>query len=120
MPFDLSEVIEDSDLGEDFTIQRNPGFFGQGGWSATTPEIIQAFGPVTVATEEDIAMIPEADRVTEMRMFFSSCPMYVTNAAKNITSDILIWCNEQYRILRVARYGNHGYWCAIAARMAGN
>lgn len=121
---DLSEVVEDPDLAEPFTIIRTSGQFGAGGWLADTPQNITAFGVVSVATPKEIADLPvEADKIKEVRAFWSTTPMFVTNAvgvAAGATSDVLVWQGVQYRVLALPDYSNRGYYKALAIRMAGN
>jgi hypothetical protein len=118
--FELQEVTDDPDLAEPFTISRQTGVFAEGGWQ-TTPQDIQVFGVVTVATQKELQMIPEGDRVSGARMFFCSQAMYVTNEENGITSDILIWNTHKYRVAAVGQFQNRGgFYYAIAQRMAGN
>lgn len=121
MAFELQDVVNDPDLAEPFTVLRQPGSFQQNGWQTSTPQTIQAFGVVTVATQKALQMLPEADRVNAERMFIAECPMYVTSEDNSITSDILIWCGVKYRVMVVGEYENRGgYYCAVATRMKGN
>jgi hypothetical protein len=116
----LLDVVNNPDLAENFQIQRNPGAPGAGGWQAGEPVVIQAYGVVSVAQPKQLEMIPEADRVHEMRVFHSSQPMYVTSEDYQITSDVLVWNGVSYRVLSVGNYPNRGgYYEAVAARMAG-
>jgi hypothetical protein len=121
MSFELQDVCNDPDMGEPFTIQRQPGTFGPTGWQTSTPQEIQAFGVVTVANNKALQMVPEADRVNAERMFISECPMHVTSEDNSSTSDILVWNGINYRVMAVGQYQNRGgYYCAVATRMLGN
>lgn len=124
MAFELQDVTNDPDLAESFVIQRSTGQFVAGGYSDTKTDI-QTFGVVTVATEKQLASLPEADRVHGVRAFFTQFPMYVTNEQRSDgtsgTSDILVWQNQSYRILSVGQFQNRGgFYCALASRMKGN
>jgi hypothetical protein len=120
MPFDLQDVVNDPDLAEPFNIQRQTGSFGPGGWQVT-PQSIDMWGVVTVATQKQLQMIPEADRVNGARMFLSQFPIYTTNEVQGVTSDIIVWDNLNWRVVAVAPYENRGgYYWAIAQRMRGN
>ena len=75
----VEEVITDPDMiaPRNYTILRSQGQFVAGGFQSTvTP--IPMFGPVQQASNKEIDMIPEADRVGAMRSFWSTCPLYVT------------------------------------------
>jgi hypothetical protein len=118
---DLSEVVNDSTLAEEYTIQRLTGSFQFGGFVPTTTSI-SGYGVVSVATEEDLQMVPEGDRVTGSMVFHSEQRIYETqldaNGSQKI-SDQIIWNYQLYRILHVGPYPNRNYWKAIGARMSG-
>lgn len=121
MGFELQDVINDPDLAEGFTILRNPGKPGAGGWVAGAPQQIPAWGVVSVASNKEIQMLPEADRVSEVRTFHTQTALYVTSEALGLTADILVWNGVQYRAMVVAEYPNRGgYYEAIAVRIGGN
>ena len=116
---DLSEVADDSEMAESWSIIRSAGAFGAGGWiqQSTT---IPAYGVVTVAEAKDLEMVPEGDRVTEIRAFYTTQQLFVTNAQNNQTSDVLVWQGTKYRIIKEPDYNNRGYWKALATRMLGD
>jgi hypothetical protein len=116
----LPDTVNNADIAEAFSILRNPGQFGQGGWQASGQQQLTAYGTVSLASQKEIAMLPEADRITEARIFHSSTPMYVTSEDYAITADILIWRGVQYRAMRQLDYSQRGYYGVIAVRMAGN
>jgi hypothetical protein len=75
----VREVIGDPDMiaPEPYTIMRSTGQWVLGGFQSTTVPI-QQIGPVQQASDKEIQMIPEADRVGAMRSFWSVVPVYVT------------------------------------------
>lgn len=121
---DLSDVVNDADLADSYSIQRFTGSFQLGGWqqSATT---IPAYGVVGVASDEDLLRIPEADRLSGAMQFHNQDQIYITElddssgTAVQRISDQLLWRNQLYRVLHVAPQAHRGYWKAIAVRMAG-
>jgi hypothetical protein len=117
---DLSEVVEDSEMAEPFQILRPFGQFAQGGWQVTSTQTINAFGIVSLATAKEIAMLPEADRVSEIRAFWTTTPMYVTDGTRGQTSDILLWSGTKYRIIGQPQYDTRGYYKALATRIVSN
>jgi hypothetical protein len=118
----LSDVVNDPLLADSFTIQRSTGVFGLGGWT-TTPTNIPGYGVVSVASDEDLLEIPEASRVTGAMVFHSQARIYLTQidepSGTQHVADIILWNNQQWRILHVAPYNNRGFWRAIGVRMAG-
>ena len=116
---EVIEVLNDPDLCSSWTVQRNYGQYAAGGWQTTKVTTIQAYGAVRNLQGRQIEMVPEADRVHELMTFRSTTPMYVTDAAQGITSDIITWQGSQYRVSAVKQYQEQGYVLAIGARLAG-
>lgn len=73
------EVVVDPDMiaPEPFTVLRSVGQFVLGGFTSTVTAI-PMFGPVQQASDKEIQMLQEADRVTAVRSFWSTQPIYVT------------------------------------------
>ena len=83
----VQEVILDTDMlpPEPYVILRSVGQFIAGQFqSVTTP--IQQFGPVQQASNKEIAMLPEADRVGSIRAFWSPIPIYLTRGTSPVPS----------------------------------
>lgn len=116
----VADLLNDPDLCEPFTITRNPGQFAAGGWQGSGPTTFNAYGAVRNATGKELDMVPEGDRVHEMISFRSVTPMYMTDEAQSITSDILTWHGQKYRVVFSKDYTSQGYTLAIAARMLGS
>jgi hypothetical protein len=119
---DLSRVVNSTILADVYSIERSTGVFSLGGWK-TTISTIPGYGVVSSASDEDLVMIPEADRVTGMFVFHSETRLFLTQldiaTAIQHVSDIIIWNHQQYRLLHVAPYNQRYYWRAIGARMSG-
>jgi hypothetical protein len=75
----VQEVVVDPDMlvPESFTIERSTGQYVLGGFQSSTTQI-RMFGPVQQASNKEIQMLPEADRVGSLRSFWSTVPIYVT------------------------------------------
>ena len=132
---DLAFVVDDGVLSESYTIQRSTGSFQLGGWTTTSVNI-PGWGVVSVASEEDLNMIPEADQVTGAMVFHSQQRIYITQldtesgdpngGASDSTdptqrvSDIIDWGYTKWRVLECWPYPNRNFWKAIAVRLAGN
>jgi hypothetical protein len=75
----VQEVVVDPDMiaPQPYTILRSVGTFVTGGFqSVTTP--LQTFGPVQQASNKEIQMLSEADRVGAIRSFWCTFAIYVT------------------------------------------
>jgi hypothetical protein len=120
---ELQDVVNDPDLAEEFTIVRSTGSFASGGWQDTKTEI-SAYGIVTVADDNSLEAVPEADRIHGARIFIAECPIYVTSEDRRDgttgTSDVLVWQGQKYRVQRVGNYSNRGgFYYAVATRTKG-
>jgi hypothetical protein len=118
MLFTAPDALANADISENWTILRNNGRFATGGWQKS-PEEIQAFGTSSPAGPREIDMIPEADRVSAIRVFRTTRPMFVTSADLSITSDTIVWKGQKFRVFRVFEYPQRGWWGAVATRMEG-
>ena len=132
---DLSFVVDDGVLSESYNIIRSTGSFQLGGW-VTVPTTIPGYGVVSVATPEDMEMIPEADRITGSMVFHSQQRIYITQLDTEVgdpnyggsdgvdpsqrVSDIIDWGFTLWRVLHAYPYPNRNFWKAIAVRLAGN
>lgn len=117
---DLSEVVNDPELAESFTILRSSGTFAEGGWQEATRQTIQTFGVVSPASSDDVNQLPEGDRISGNTTFYTSTPMYVTHTDPQPgTSDIIVWQGENYRLAMVWNYSTRGYYKAVGVRMSG-
>ena len=120
---DLSDVVLNQEAFP-FTVLRSVGAFAPGGWQETRT-VIKLFGRVNAATDKDISMVPEGDRVGQLMTFHAAEPLYVTHLSMSAqqqpgTSDIVEWHGAQYRLLHVLDYGAvAGFWKGIGARLLG-
>jgi hypothetical protein len=96
------EVVVDPDMiaPQPFTILRSTGRFVPGGFESTvTP--ISMFGPVQQASNKEIQMLAEADRVGEIRSFWSTQPIYVTRGyapVPGVHGELLVVSGTTYQL----------------------
>jgi hypothetical protein len=83
----VADVVQDPDMiaPQPFTIFRSTDTYVLGGVQSTTTPI-QAFGPVQQASNKEIQMLPEADRVEGVRSFWWVQPLYVTRGTAPVPS----------------------------------
>lgn len=85
----VQEVVVDPDMTapKPFTVLRSTGQFvmGGNGFNSTTTSI-PMFGPVQQATDKEVAMLPEADRISAVRSFWSTQPIYETRSSGPVPS----------------------------------
>lgn len=123
---DLSFVVDDGVLSEAYSVARLTGAFEIGGFH-TSEIILPGWGVVSVASPEDLEMVPEGDQVTGAMVFHSQTRIFETQKDVNpppngtqYVSDQLIWEFQRWRVLHVYPYPNRNYWKAIAVRLQGN
>lgn len=116
---DVSAVLNNPDLCQSFMAQRSSGSLVAGRFvSSTTP--VSLYGSVQKPDEDTLQQVPEGDRVTGARVFYSTSPMYETRTGSNEgLSDILVHNSEQYRVAHVWNWSNFGFWKAYAVRVSG-
>lgn len=114
----VSEVVNDPDLAQPFTILRSTGSWLNGVWQSVTTEI-QNYGVIAEPSVRELEMIPEGDLVKGAMVFWSAQPIYGTHATNGVggSSDILIWRGHNYRVLDVKQYQDWGFFRATATRM---
>jgi hypothetical protein len=114
----VEEVVNDQDVAQIFTILRSTnGKFVSGIW--TTDQVsIPSYGPIRPATPRDLEMVPEGDKVKEVKIFWSAQPIYATHATDGIggSSDLLQWKQLYYRVLSVTQSQDWGFYRAVAVR----
>ena len=83
----VEEVVLDPDMTapQPFVILRSEGMFVAGGFQSVTRPITQ-FGPVQQASNKEIQMLPEADRVGSIRAFWCTIPVYLTRGTAPVPS----------------------------------
>ena len=114
----VSEVVNDPDFAQWFTVFRKSGEFGSGGFIQGEELPIPMKGPVIPSTAEELNMIAEADRVTSAMNFYTTTAMYRTR--QGATSDEILWQSERYRIINVWDRSANGFYKAMATRMEGD
>jgi hypothetical protein len=117
----LSRVANSPAFAQTYTVNRSSGTFQQGGFvSTTTP--IPFWGIIQTATEQDLAQVPEGDRVTGMMKFISTEQMYQTyvDGQTQGIGDQVTWRGHNYKVVVVVPDVDFGFWKAIASRQAGD
>lgn len=107
----VSELITDPDFAQTYSIFRKSGQFTAGRWVQTETELTFT-GPIQPATEKEIIQVPEGDRISEILVFYSTQEIYTTNNTG--TSDEIEWSGNRYKVEKVERYGDNGYYKALA------
>jgi len=84
----VQEVVLDTDLTapEPYQVKRTTGQFALGGFQPLQVTTFLLFGPVQQASNKEINMLQEADRVGSIRSFWSTVPIYLTRGTAPVPS----------------------------------
>lgn len=107
----LGELIHDLDFCDTFTIIRNTGSTWSKGVQTSTTSTIEFEGIVSPASSKEIEMLPEGDRQGGLKTFYADQPFHITDT--DTVSDICVYRNQKYKLLRVFDYQSNGYYKAI-------
>lgn len=84
------------------------------------PQVIPAYGTVTVLNEKELSVVPEGDRIKGAMAFYTTEPMYLTGSAEANISDQILWKGEMYKVVNIAPWGSFGFNRAVGVRMSGD
>jgi hypothetical protein len=116
---DMSVVLNNPDLCQSFTALRSSGSFVAGRFVSEATSV-PLYGAVQVADAKTLEQVPEGDRVTGARVFWSTSPIFETRTGDNEgLSDELIHRGIQYRVSKVWDWADFGYFKAYAMRIKG-
>ncbi len=81
----VAEVVTDPDMiaPQPFTILRSTGMFVIGGFQSFTTSI-SAFGPVQQASDKEVAMLDQADRIGGVRSFWWTQEIFTTRGKATV------------------------------------
>jgi hypothetical protein len=116
----LTRVVNSPAFAQEYTVNRSVGTFQEGGFVFTTTPI-QFWGIIQPATPQDLAQVPEGDRVTGMIGFISEEKMYrtyVEGQAEGI-GDQIVWRGQNYKVVAVIIWKDFSFFKAIASRQSG-
>lgn len=117
---DMSDIVNDPDFAQDWTVMRTTGRFAEGGYVASAPCSLAFYGIIQPASAEDMQQVPEADRITGAMSFISEQRMYTTRKASECKtsglSDTITWNGQPYKIVSVEPWKDFGFWKAIGTR----
>lgn len=76
----VSDIVSDGDLAapQPFQVLRSTGTWASGGFTSAVTETLELTGPVQQATDKEVSMLPEGDRVSQVMSFWATVPLYTT------------------------------------------
>lgn len=120
---DLSDVANDPDFAQSYTVVRRSGRFALGRFTVTNTASLPFYGIIQPATDEDLDGIPEGDRISGAMSFISVQRMFNTNTegigTPSALSDTIMWRGQNYGVWKAGPWGDFGFWKAVGVRLAG-
>ena len=117
---DVSEIINDPDFCQSFTVYRDSGSWIEGRWVSSTSTLSMS-GVISVASAKELNQVPEGDRVEGAIVIHTTDQIYATRAASPAgISDKIEWNGELYKIIQMYPYSDYGFYKAIATRITGD
>lgn len=118
----VGRVVTSSKLRQPkpFTVNRKSGDWVAGRF-VQAETAIPMEGVVTAAGTEDIMQVPEGDRVSQIVVFHSTLPLYVTHddVDGKGTSDEIEWHGQRYRLFQGKDWSDFGYFRMVGVSMGG-
>ena len=116
---EVSELLYDPDLSQDFVVHRKSGLWVNGRFEETDSTLTFT-GIIIPANAKEIVQFPEADRITGVMKFYSEQEIHTTHAEGEGgpgTSDQIEWRGKRYRIINSMPYIDYGYYVAYGVYM---
>lgn len=113
---DMSELLYDQDFCEEFKILRSSGEYINHRWEPSI-EIIHVTGIAAVVSSKDFDMLPEGDRVSGLRTFYTM--QELRGSSNEATADICEYHGQKYRLFQVLDHSNNGFYKAIGKLIGG-
>lgn len=115
MTVDVGEIMVDPELVQPFTVKRPTTTLANHGVAATTYQELDLSGIVEPATPQEIAMLPEGERSSEI-MNFRCAQELLPGDGKSTTGDLALFGGNKYMVIKSERWGavGSGYFKATA------
>lgn len=109
---DMADVLLDPDFRVDFPIIRSVESVDARGRTQSSASEIPAQGVIHPATEEELKILPEAQRVEEIIAVYTATRL--TAGDDTHGADRVGWQGGTYKVLEVMDYSQFGFTMALA------
>lgn len=109
---DMADVLLDPDYCVDFPIIRSVESVNARGRTQSSASEIPAQGVIHPATEEELTILPEAQRVEEIIAVYTATRL--TAGDDTHGADRVGWQGGTYKVLKVMDYSQFGFTMALA------
>lgn len=111
----VAELIHDPDFCTKFKRVRQIGSKVGGRWVVEREDTKTITGVVSGVNSKDLEILPEGDRVKELKTFYALDELRVTG--NNATSDICEYKDSRYKLIQGFDYSDYGYYKAIGIKL---
>jgi hypothetical protein len=115
---DMSELMSDPDFvqPEPVSVLRTEGWFdGSGLYDTALPSGTIAFMMIVQqSTPAQLMALPEGERDGDFITCWAHDQLIVADGVTYQQSDVVLWREKQYRVVRCADRSDNGFWEAIA------
>ncbi len=117
VPFGVSELLNDPDFCQSFTITRTSRTVGDYGRVTTSEGKIDATGVIVPPSAKQLDRLPEGDRSHAEIAVYTTTPL--TLGESEHSADTIAWHDKTYRVISVQDFSDYGggLYVAICARV---
>lgn len=115
---DVSELLTDPDFCTEFTLVKKTGEFVQGKF-VTQEEEINIVGVTEPVSGRELEILPEADRLKNLRTFYAPSDVPLSVSSDGTISDSIIYGGKRFKLISGQNYSDFGYWQAMGVNEDG-
>lgn len=117
MPINVSEAL-DSDTAEKITVERTAaGSYVDGIYQAGSASTFSALASVQQPTPQQLQILPENERVPDVRLFICNKPILSSRESGSGVADVLIYKGVRYKVISNGDWSAYGHNTVMAARV---
>lgn len=112
---DLSELMDDPEFTQAFTLRRRTGSFAnEGEFTQAVPVELPLVGAIQPASPADLVRFQaEGERRNAMIKAWSDTEMHTSDGAGQ-QPDEIVWHGTVYRVIECVPWADHGFWKVFA------
>ena len=120
MPINVSQAI-DLETGERIQITRRlAGYYNSSGiWIEGSETVIKAIASVQTPKPGELDFDTGSEREVDRKVFYIKQKLgVITNDMDQASSDLLVWHNQTFKIVKIGEWDAYGFTKAYAYRIA--
>lgn len=117
---DMSDVVLSPEFSQAITVIRSEGGEWIRGKFVSNEKILTMRAVVSASDAKEITMIPEGDRLSEIKVVHTVEKIYATRNENDVTgagiSDIIEWNGFKYKVAAVEDASDYGFYRTLMIR----